>query len=381
MKVYFDNAATTPLDPDVLESMMPYMKEHYGNPSSIHGFGRLARAAIEKSRKRVANLLNASTGEIFFTSGGTESNNMILKCAVRDLGVRRIISSPIEHHCVLHTLEDLEAQGVQVDHVELDEYGRVDYEYLEELLKEGEKGCLVSLMYANNEIGNILDVERVAALCKEHNALFHSDTVQAIAHFPIDVQKTGIDFLTGSAHKFHGPKGVGFAYIRSDRSVKPFIHGGAQERNMRAGTENVYGIVGLAEAMERAISNMETHGTHIQNIRESMKRALEEEIPGVAFNGVQEGDYLYTVLNVSFPPSEKSSMLLFNLDIAGIAASGGSACSSGSDIGSHVMQALQAPVERSNVRFSFSKYNTQEEVEYVVAKLKEILGINTPHPA
>lgn len=381
MKVYFDNAATTALDPEVLEAMMPFMSDHYGNPSSIHSFGRFTRAAIEKSRKKVAELLNASTGEIFFTSGGTESNNMILKCAVKELGVKRIISSAIEHHCVLHTLEDLEEIGVLIDYVTLDEYGSVDYENLEALLRKEKGKTLVSLMYANNEIGNILDVERVAALCKEYGALFHSDTVQAIAHFPIDVQKTGIDFLTGSAHKFHGPKGVGFAFLCSGHLMKPFIHGGAQERNMRAGTENLYGIVGLAKAMELAVEGMEAHAARIRDVRDAMKKALIRNIPGVAFNGVQEGDFLFTVLNVSFPPSPKSSMLLFNLDIEGIAASGGSACSSGSDIGSHVMRALNAPEERSNVRFSFSKYNTREEVDYVVEKLLKILGVKEQNPA
>ncbi len=380
MKVYFDNAATTALDPEVLEAMMPYMTDHYGNPSSIHSFGRFTRAAIEKSRKKVAELLNASTGEIFFTSGGTESNNMILKCAVKDLGVQRIISSPIEHHCVLHTVEDLAAAGVETDYVALDEYGQVDYENLESLLREDKGKTLVSLMYANNEIGNVLDAERVAALCKEYGALFHSDTVQAIAHFPIDVQTAGIDFLSGSAHKFHGPKGIGFAFVRSGLMMKPFIHGGAQERNMRAGTENLYGIVGLGKAMELAISGMEEHAARIRDVREYMKASLIQKMPGVAFNGVQEGDFLFTVLNVSFPPSPKSSMLLFNLDIAGIAASGGSACSSGSDIGSHVMQALDAPEERSNVRFSFSKFSTREEVDYVVEKLLEIFGVKVTDP-
>jgi cysteine desulfurase len=297
---------------------------------------------------------------------------MTLIRAVKDQRVERIISSPLEHHCVLHTLEELGKMGVKVEHVNLQENGHIQYEHLEELLKEDAGKTMVSLMMANNEIGNMLNVDRVAKMCKEHGALFHSDTVQAIGHFPIDVQETPFDFITGSAHKFHGPKGVGFLYINSDSMVKPYIHGGAQERNMRAGTENLYGIVGLGKAIELAHDHMNAHREHIEGLREYMKEQLAKHIPGVTFNGDHEEYYLYTVLNASFPPSKKGSMMLFNLDIAGIAASGGSACSSGSDIGSHVLGALNVPEDRTNVRFSFSRHNTKEEVDYVVEKVKEL---------
>lgn len=371
MKVYLDNAATTPLAPEVLDAMMPYLQEQYGNPSSIHGFGRVTRAAIEKARKAVAQAINASTGEIFFTSGGTESNNMVLRCAAQDLGVTDIISSSIEHHCVLHSSEDLAKRGkVNLHLVNLQPDGHVDYDHLEALLAGIKGKALVSLMYANNEIGNLLDVDRVAQLCEEHGALFHSDTVQAICHYPIDVQQTKVHFLSGSAHKFHGPKGIGFLYINSDAMIKPFITGGSQERNMRAGTENLYGIVGLGKAIELGHEHMESHRQHIEGLRDHFITALKENIPGITFNGDYDGKCLYTVLNVSFPPSDKSSMMLFNLDIAGIAASGGSACSSGSDVGSHVMQALQVDPDRVNIRFSFSYQNTQEEIDFVVEKLK-----------
>lgn len=371
MKVYLDNAATTPLAPEVLEAMMPYLKEHYGNPSSIHGFGRTTRAAIEKARKSVAQALNASTGEIFFTSGGTESNNMVLRCAVEDLGVTDIITSPIEHHCVLHSAQDLDKRGkARIHYVQLQENGHIDYDHLASLLQVIKGKTLVSLMYANNEIGNLLDVDRVAAMCTQHNALFHSDTVQAICHYPIDVQSTKIHFLSGSAHKFHGPKGIGFLYINSEAMVKPFITGGSQERNMRAGTENLYGIVGLGEAIRLGYENMDNHKKHIEHLRQYFMETLRQSIPGVTFNGDAEGRSLYTVLNVSFPPSDKASMMLFNLDIAGIAASGGSACSSGSDVGSHVMQALGVDPDSVNIRFSFSYQNTKEEIDYVVAQLK-----------
>lgn len=373
MKVYFDNAATTPLDPDVLEAMLPFMKEHFGNPSAIHGYGRVTRAAIEKARKQVASALNASTGEIFFTSGGTESTNTVLRCAVNDLGVKEIITSPIEHHCVLHSVEDLEARGLaKVHYVNLKEDGHHDYDHLEELLKQTKGKTLVSLMYANNEIGNLADVERIAALCQEYDALYHSDTVQAMCHYPIDVQEWKVDFITGSAHKFHGPKGVGFFYMSNRAMLKPFITGGSQERNMRAGTENLYGVVGLGKAMEIGCGNMTEHRAHIESIRNYMMEQLKEKVSGVEFNGDAGGRCLYTILSASFPPSDKASLLLFNLDIAGVAASGGSACSSGSDVGSHVLTALHADPDRPSVRFSFSKYNTKEEVDFVVQKLAEM---------
>lgn len=382
MKVYFDNAATTPIDPDVLEAMMPYLTEHFGNPSAIHSFGRVNRAAIERARKSIAKALNASTGEIFFTSGGTESNNMVLRCGVQDLGVTDIITSVIEHHAITHSVEDLEHRGkVRVQYLRLNENGHIDYSHLEELLSQTKGKVLVTLMYANNEIGNLLDFERVSDICREHGAYFHSDTVQAICHYPIDVQKTKVHYLSGTAHKFHGPKGIGFLYINSVAMLKPLITGGSQERNMRAGTENVYGIVGLGKAVELGHERMEADRKHIESIRTYMIEQLKKLVPGIAFNGDYDGRCLYTVLNVSFPPSDKSKLLLFNLDIAGIAASGGSACSSGSDIGSHVIQALQPGTDRVAVRFSFSRHNTREEVDFVVGKISEMFAAETRRTA
>src|ERR1043165_1365742 len=376
MKVYLDNAATTALDKQVLDEMMPYLTEHFGNPSSIHGYGRKTKAAIEKARKIVAKYLNASTSEVFFTGSGTESSNTIIKCAVRDLGVRRIISSPIEHHCVLHSVEHMAADGIKVDYVKLDSEGRVDYADLERLLKETDAKTLVSLMHSNNEIGTLLDLQRVSDLCKQYNAFFHSDTVQTIGYFPFDLQKTKIHFLSGSAHKFHGPKGVGFVYINGEAPIKPFLEGGAQERNMRAGTENVAGIVGLGKALELATEQMQPNREYLQGLKTYMREKLQNEIPGIAFNGdTSDTGSNYKVLSVSVPPNEKAELTLFNLDMAGIAASGGSACSSGSEKGSHVVSGLHADPKRKAVRFSFSKYNTREEIDYTVNVLKEMLKV------
>ncbi|NNE30669.1 MAG: cysteine desulfurase [Saprospiraceae bacterium] len=372
MRVYLDNAATTKIAPEVLEAMLPFMREHYGNPSSIHAQGRRAKAAIERARKIVAQHLNASIGEIFFTSGGTESNNMAIKCAIRDLGVTRIISSPIEHHCILHTLEDL-PQNIEVEMVKILEDGKVDYEDLENRLKSGTDKTLVSLMYANNEIGVLLDLKRVSDLCAEHSAYFHTDSVQTMGHFPMDVKSFPVHFMSGSAHKFHGPKGVGFIYINQDSQIKSFLQGGAQERNMRAGTENIYGIIGLAKAFEMAIEEMDQRRTHIQEIRSNLAKGLLENFENIRFNTDWEGESLYTVLNVSFPPSEHADLLLLNLDIAGISASGGSACSSGSEKGSHVIEALQGKTDRKNIRFSFSHYNTAEEIDFLLEALKKIV--------
>lgn len=372
-RIYFDNAATTPIAPEVVEAMSDAMVRLYGNPSSIHTEGRTARAAIEEARKKIAEYLGASIGEIFFTSGGTESNNMALKCAVRDLGIRRIISSPLEHHCILHTLDSLQTtHAIERVDVQTDHCGRIDLQHLESLLQSDDTPTLVSLMHSNNEIGTLLDIEAVAELCETHGALFHSDTVQTVGYFPIDVSKTRLAFLSGSAHKFHGPKGVGFVYINGDHSVKPFLDGGAQERNMRGGTENIYGIVGMARALELAQEQQETRRKHVESIRQYFKSALQSHFPDIEFNGSQE-NYHYKVLSVSFPPSPKAELLLFNLDIAGISVSGGSACSSGADTGSHVISALHGDSPRKTIRFSFSYKNTREEVDQVVNKLKEIL--------
>ncbi|RMG82440.1 MAG: cysteine desulfurase [Bacteroidetes bacterium] len=375
-RVYFDNAATTPIAPEVVEAVTKVMTDVFGNPSSIHAYGREARSIIEKARRNVAKSINALPGEVFFTSGGTEADNMAIRCSVEDLGVERIITSPLEHHAVLHVAEDIAARGkAELQFVEVDNKGYVDLNHLEELLKNTNKKTLVSLMHANNEIGNLTDIKNVGALAKQYGAYFHTDTVQTMAHFPIDVKDIQADFITCSAHKFHGPKGIGFLYINNEVKIKPLIHGGAQERNMRAGTENIYGIVGLDKALQLAVENMEEHQAHVKGIKDYMIAKLEEELEGVQFNGDPKGNSLYTVLNVRLPESEKGEMMLFNLDIQGVACSGGSACSSGSDVGSHVLKALGVDASRPSVRFSFSRYNTKEEVDYVVEVLKEIYGV------
>jgi len=374
-RVYFDNAATTPISEEVVQAMVPVLREQFGNPSSIHAEGRQVRALLENARKTVAKCIGASMADVFFTSGGTESNNMAIKCSVRDLGVRRIISSPTEHHCGIHTIETVEREsGVEVVWLPVDSQGRILLADLEHALAAGtDKKTLVSLMHANNEIGTMLDVDGVSALCRQYGALFHTDSVQTIGHFPWDVQKTPVSFLSGAAHKFHGPKGVGFIYINPDNPIHPFIDGGGQERNMRGGTENVYGIVGLAKALELAIAELDTRTEHIRSIRQYMLEQLQESFEDIRFNGDYDGHCLYTVLSASFPPSPKNEMLLLSLDIAGVSASGGSACSSGAEKGSHVLEAIGADPGRKSIRFSFSHYNTREEVDFVVEKLRAIL--------
>jgi len=373
-RIYFDNAATTALDPQVLEAMMPFLTEKFGNPSSIYSYGRETRMAIEQARKSVAKILNAHPAEIFFTSGGTESSNTAIMTAVRDLGCKHIITSSIEHHAVSHTVEYLDnADRVNVSYVKLLPDGHIDLEDLEKLLAATEAKTLVTLMHANNEIGNILDIHAVGNLCKLYNAIFHSDTVQTVGHFPFDLRNTPIHFITGAAHKFHGPKGVGLLYINENVRIKPLIHGGGQERNMRAGTENLYGIVGLAKALEIATTGFEEESALIGTLKYYMYEALKKQVPGVSFNGDVLGNSLYTVLNASFPKSEKSEMLLFNLDINNICASGGSACTSGADQGSHVIRAINNNPNQIAVRFSFCKHNTKAEVDAVIEKLKEAM--------
>ncbi len=377
MKVYLDNAATTPIDPEVIKAMLPVMQTGFGNPSSIHTWGREVKTLIENSRRSVAKLLNVSPSEIFFTSGGTEANNTAIFCSIRDLGIRHAITSPIEHHAVLHTLEELAKEGkIKLSFVKLDEKGNVILEHLEELLKSNDK-TLVSLMHANNEVGNLLPINEVGEICSKYNAIFHSDTVQTMGHYPFDLKKTNVHFINCAAHKFHGPKGIGFLYINNKVKIHPFIFGGSQERNMRGGTENVYGIVGLAKALDIAYSHLEEHTSQIASVKKYMADKLTANIPGIKFNGDCLGNSLYTVLNASFPANENAEMLLFNLDIAGIACSGGSACSSGTDTGSHVLRALYGNSDRPSVRFSFSKYNTKEEVDFVVEKLKELYAIHS----
>ena len=373
MRVYFDNAATTPVDKEVLKEMYQVMESQFGNPSSIHAHGREVRTIIERARKTVSGLLHTSPSQIFFTSGGTEADNTAIRCGIIDHGIKHAITSRIEHHAVVHTLEALEKSGViKLSFLDVDAKGNVNLEQLEELLKTNERS-FVSLMHANNEIGTLTDIERVGEICEQYNALFHCDTVQTLGHYPHDLSKLKVHFMVCAAHKLHGPKGVGFLYINHNVKIQPMIFGGSQERNMRGGTENVYGIVGLAKAMELAYSEMEEHQQHIQGLKTYMMEQLKENIPGIGFNGETDpAKSLYTVLNVSFPEMEMAEMLLFSLDIAGISASGGSACSSGTDIGSHVLNGIGANPNRPSVRFSFSKYNTREEVDYVVAKVKDI---------
>ncbi len=373
-RIYFDNAATTAIDPAVVEAMLPYLTEKFGNPSSIYSYGRESRIAIESARKSVAKLVNAHPAEIFFTSGGTESNNTAIIASVRDLGCKHIITSPIEHHGVSHVIEYLDNQDlVKVSYVKLLPNGHVDVENLEELLAASEEKTLVSLMHANNEIGNMLDLHEVGNLCKLYNAIFHSDTVQTLGHFPLDLRNTPVHFITGASHKFHGPKGVGILYINENIRIKPFMHGGSQERNMRAGTENVYGIVGFAKALELSMADYENDSAYTGTLKYYMQEQLKKEIPSVSFNGDCLGRSLYTVLSVSFPKSEKTEMLLFNLDIQNICASGGSACTSGAEQGSHVIRAVNNNPNQITVRFSFCKHNTKDEVDAVVSKLKELI--------
>lgn len=372
-RIYLDNAATTPLDPEVLQTMLPYMQGRFGNPSSIYSYGRETRLAIENARKTVSKILSCKPGEIFFTSGGTESNNTAIAAAIRDLGCTHIISSPIEHHAVLHTVEHYgKAGAVTTSFVKLNEDGETDYEDLEHQLKNKDEKCLVTLMHANNEIGVLLDIKRVGELCKRYNAVFHSDCVQTVGHYPINLSELHVHFISAAGHKFHGPKGTGILYIKEGLSVKPFIFGGGQERNMRAGTENVYGIVGFAKALEIATANHEQDKVYIEQLKRYMKEKLQQSVSGVSFH-CPNSETLYTVLSACFPKTPKSEFLLMALDMNHICASGGSACSSGADAGSHVIKALNKGDDFVTVRFSFSKYNTTEEIDTVVKKLKELV--------
>src|SRR5690554_669572 len=374
-KVYLDNAATTPVAPEVFEEMAPILQNVFGNPSSQHSFGRYAKGILETSRRKVASCIHADPSEIVFTSGGTEADNMALHISIHELDVKRIITSEIEHHAVLHTVEDICTKNNEIEFqtVKLTSEGHVDLNHLKELLANSDKKTLVSLMHGNNEIGNLLPLEEVSQICRAHNAYFHSDTVQTMAHYRIDLKKIDIDFVTCSAHKFHGPKGVGFLYINKKIKGSPFVHGGAQERGLRGGTENLYGIVGLAKAMEIAHDDMEEHQNHIQGLKSYMIEQLKKNIKNIDFHGdIENPDKsLYTVLNVRLPKTSKASMLLFTLDLKGVACSGGSACSSGSTKGSHVLEGIQADTSHPNVRFSFSMYNTKEDIDYAVQVLKE----------
>ena len=375
-KVYLDNAATTQIREEVIVKMQEALCI-YGNPSSTHSFGRSAKTGVEKARKTIAKYLNAHPSEIIFTSGGTEADNMILRCAVRDLGIETIITSKIEHHAVLYTAEELEKEfGIALWFVDLDEFGNPKTNHLEELLQKDDSKKLVSLMHINNEIGNLLDINAVSDLCKTHNAYFHSDTVQSVGHFRWDLQETKIDFLTAAAHKFHGPKGIGFAFIRRNTGLKPLIYGGAQERGLRAGTESFHNIIGLEEAFIAAYDNLESEKEYITSLKEHAINQIKKELPKAKFNGLSGtlDKSTYTLVNVCLPFDEqKSLMLLFHLDLKGIACSKGSACQSGSTKGSHVLTEIlpEEELSRPSLRLSFSKYNTKEEIDYTVSVLKE----------
>lgn len=376
MKVYLDSAATTAMDKEVIEVMAAGMGEVFGNPSSTHQFGRTAKAALEKARKQIAQTLNALPGEIFFTSGGTEADNIAIRGLVKAYGIEHIVSTTIEHHAVEHTVEAMrEERGVKITYLSVNEFGDIDYDELEDLLSK-ESNVLVTLMHANNEIGNLLDLERVGNMCEKYNAVLHSDTVQTVGHFPIDTQKLKVNTLAGAAHKFHGPKGVGFLYLRKGSKMQPLMTGGGQERELRSGTENLWGIVGMAKALEVETRDMEENIAYIKGLKQYMIDLLKEKVEGVSFNGrsAELDNSLYTVLNVSIPPVDHKDMLLFMLDMKGVAVSGGSACSSGANVGSHVIAGLGKNIDNMNLRFSFSKYNTKEELDYAVEQLVSILN-------
>jgi cysteine desulfurase len=376
--VYFDNAATTKIRDEVIGAMAKVMSNNYGNASSTHSFGRSSKSLIEYSRKAIAKHFNVSAGEIVFTSGGTEADNLVLQSAVRDLKVTHVISSKIEHHAVLHTLDYLKKKhGISVSFIDLDEMGQVDYSQLERLLKSDQK-TLVSLMHINNEIGNLLDLKRVAVLCKANHALFHSDTVQSVGHYELDLKEIPLDFLVASAHKFHGPKGVGFAFIRKGSGLKASIFGGEQERGYRAGTESIHNIVGLEKALGHSYELLSEERDYVKALKLYFIESIKNAIPNIIFNGLSENmtQSAYNLVNICLPVApEKSAMLLFQLDLKNIACSKGSACQSGSAQTSHVLAEIlnDDDLQKPSIRFSFSIYNTKEEVDYVVSVLKDLI--------
>ena len=375
-RVFLDNAATTPMAPEIIEMMIEMMKTHFANPSSTHSYGRESKIVVEAARKKIAELLNTSPGSIFFTSGGTEADNMAIKCAIEDHKIAHAITSKLSHHAVLYPLEDLAEEGkIKLSYIDIDENGVVSLSHLKDLLANNPR-TFVSIMHANNEIGTIQDIKAIGDICKEHNAIFHSDTVQTIAHFPFNMQELNVDFMAASAHKFHGPKGVGFVYISENIQIKPMLRGGGQERNMRAGTENIYGIAALAMAMEMAYANLEEEVRYIKGIKKYMIEKLQAELDDVQFYGncTDLDNSLYTVLSCHFPETDIAEMLLFNLDILGVACSGGSACASGGSKGSHVLSVLTPDSKRPGIRFSFSKYTTKSDIDFAVEKLKELFA-------
>ena len=374
MKVYLDNAATTPIAPEVVKEMCESLANDFGNPSSTHSYGRQSKGVLETCRRTISNLLNCRSSEIIFTAGGTEADNLALNAAIHDLKVKRIITSTIEHHAVLHTAEHLNDNNpIIVEYVKLDTKGNIDYADLEELLSNGVK-TLVSLMHANNEIGTKTDLFKISEICRKHEAYLHSDTVQTMGHYPFDLEKLDIDFITCAAHKIHGPKGIGFLYLKQNLNIKPLIHGGSQERGIRGGTENLAGIVGLAKALQMANTDIEQHIEYVQGLKTYMITELQKTVEGISFHGeISPDKSLYTVLNVCFPKLPKSELFLLALDLKGVACSGGSACNSGSSTGSHVLRGIQAPTDRPNARFSFSRYTTKEEIDYAIEQIKTLV--------
>jgi cysteine desulfurase len=376
-RIYLDNAASTPMDPQVLEAMINVLRNYEGNPSSVHFHGRQQRALIEKARKEIAELIGAAPSEVFFTSGGTEADNLAIKGSVESLGIGRIVTTMIEHHAVTHTVEDMAKQGIEVVWLPVDAQGFPDLATLEATLQRGPK-TLVSLMHANNELGTMIDLDQVAAICARHGAILHSDTVQTMAHVRYKLSDMPVHFVTASAHKFYGPKGVGFLYIKSGTRIQPQICGGSQERNMRAGTENVAAIVAMAAALQKCYGSFQEKTTYLWKLKHRMGAGLERMIPGIQFNGaIEEGKSIPTVLNVAFPSQEEESMILFNLDISGISASGGSACTSGSVKGSHVLAGIGCSAARSanSVRFSFGVQNTEAEIDLALEKIGQFLAV------
>ena len=381
-KIYFDNAATTQIDLKVIEQMKSVMSDNFGNPNSTHSYGRSSRTLIEKARKTIANQFNASTSEIYFTSCGTESDNMVLISAVRDLNVKTIITSKVEHKAVLNVVKFLEeTESIDLKYVNVSNDGLIDYNHLQTLLKKCSNKCLVSLMHINNEIGSKLDLNLVGNLCKDNNALFHSDTVQSIGKYEFDLSKLNIDFIVGSAHKFHGPKGIGFVYINKNLKLNPFVIGGNQERGMRAGTESVHNISGMELAFINSYTNIQENNNHISSLKSTFIKKIKKDIPEIKFNGSCDDDLLssFSILNICLPvPKEKAVLLDFNLDMKGIACSRGSACQSGSITGSHVLNSILSDedLNKPSLRFSFSKYNNNKEVEKVINVLKEFIDSN-----
>lgn len=381
-KIYFDNAATTQIDLKVIEQMKSVMSDNFGNPNSTHSYGRSSRTLIEKARKTIANQFNASTSEIYFTSCGTESDNMVLISAVRDLNVKTIITSKVEHKAVLNVVKYLEeTESIDLKYVNVSNDGLIDYNHLQTLLKKCSNKCLVSLMHINNEIGSKLDLNLVGNLCKDNNALFHSDTVQSIGKYEFDLSKLNIDFIVGSAHKFHGPKGIGFVYINKNLKLNPFVIGGNQERGMRAGTESVHNISGMELAFINSYTNIQENNNHISSLKSTFIKKIKKDIPEIKFNGSCDDDLLssFSILNICLPiPKEKSILLDFNLDMKGIACSRGSACQSGSITGSHVLNSILSDedLNKPSLRFSFSKHNNNKEVEKVINVLKEFIDSN-----